>query len=171
MIDFCSPTLTFGAGIGLAIAQYLISKSHNVVILARSNEPLEKLRTENPKQVRTLAGDLNDFAIAQKAVDSAIENFGRLDGLVVNHGAMFGVNTVADCDIDEWRKMFDINYFSAVAFVRSRTQRSEGALILLRHKQHYQLFERRRVALSIPQREHPLAPIKPGARIRRAKRL
>lgn len=113
-----TPNLTFGAGIGLAIAEYLISKSHNVVILARSKEPLEKLRAENPKQVRALAGDLNESAVAKKAVDSAIEAFGQLDGLVVNHGAMFGVNRVADCDIDEWRKMFDINYFSAVAFVR-----------------------------------------------------
>lgn len=171
MIPSCSPTLTFGAGIGLAIAQYLISKSHNLVILARSIEPLEKLRTENPKQVKTLAGDLNDFAIAQTAVDSAIEAFGQLDGLVVNHGAMFGVDTVAECNIDEWRKMFDINYFSAVAFVRFQARRSGRALILLRPKQHYQLFEKPRVALSIPRREHRLAHIKPGARIRRAKQL
>ena len=98
----------------------MISKSHNVVIIARSKEPLEKLRAENPKQVRALAGDLNGLAVAKKAVDSAIEAFGQLDGLVVNHGAMFGVNTVAECNIDEWRKMFEINYFSAVAFVRFR---------------------------------------------------
>ena len=163
--------MTSGVGIGLAIAEYLISTSHNVVILARSNEPLENLRTKNPKQIRALAGDLNNFAIAKQAVESAIEAFGQLDGLVVNHGAMFGVDTVADCDIDEWRKMFDVNYFSAVAFVRLQVRRSGRGLILLRPKQHYQLFERPRVALSIPRLEHRLGQIRPGARIRRAKRL
>ena len=87
------------------------------MILARSKEPLEKLSQNHTKQVRALAGDLNDFSLAQKAVDVAIEDFGQLNGLVVNHGAMFGVKRLVDCDVDEWRKMFDINFFSAVAFV------------------------------------------------------
>ena len=87
------------------------------MILARSKEPLDKLSASHAKQVRALAGDLNDFSLAQKAVDIAIKDFGQLNGLVVNHGAMFGVRRLADCDINEWRKMFDINFFSAVAFV------------------------------------------------------
>lgn len=55
--------------------------------------------------------------MATKAVKIATTDFGGLDGIVINHGAMFGVNKVADCDIDEWREMFEINFFSAVAFV------------------------------------------------------
>ena len=80
---------------------------------------MDKLREAHPNQVRVLAGDLNDFALAQKAVDLAVSDFGQLNGLVINHGAMFGVKKVADCDIDEWKKMFDVNFFSAVAFVSS----------------------------------------------------
>ncbi|KAL9633050.1 MAG: hypothetical protein Q9164_004930 [Protoblastenia rupestris] len=80
---------------------------------------LSKALSDHPSQVRTVAGDLNDFSLAQHAVECAVKEFGQLDGLVVNHGAMFGVNKVAEADIDEWRKMFDINFFSAVAFTKA----------------------------------------------------
>ncbi|KAL9125196.1 MAG: hypothetical protein Q9217_005567 [Psora testacea] len=106
-------------GIGLAIANFLIRKSHNVVVLARSEEPLEKLQHDHPKQVQILAGDLDNFSLAQNSVDLALKQFGQLDGLVINHGAMFGVKKVGDCDIGEWRKMFDINFFSAVALTKA----------------------------------------------------
>ena len=107
------------AGIGLAILRHLVSQSHNVVALARSTEILRQIRDEHPEQVRPLAGDMKDFSLATKAVDLAIKEFGHLDGLVVNHGAMFGVNRLEDCNLDDWRAMFDINFFSAVAFVGS----------------------------------------------------
>ena len=104
-------------GIGLAIVKYLVSQSHNVVALARSTNILEQLHDEHPKQIRPLAGDLKDLSLAAAAVDIATKQFGQLDGLVVNHGAMFGVKRLEDCNLDDWHAMFDINFFSAVAFV------------------------------------------------------
>lgn len=50
-------------GIGLAIAQYLLKASHKVVLVARSSEPLEKLKVEYPGQVEYLAADLADFSV------------------------------------------------------------------------------------------------------------
>jgi len=104
-------------GIGLAVAQYLISKSNNVVVVARSRQALENLRNGHPKQVRVLAGDLNDFSLAQQTVDLAIKEFGNLDAVVVNHGALIGLNRVVHCDLVQWREMLNINFLSAVAFV------------------------------------------------------
>ncbi|EHK99095.1 putative Uncharacterized oxidoreductase [Glarea lozoyensis 74030] len=48
-------------GIGLAIAQFLLKASHKLVLVARSEEPLQKLKAEYPGQVEYLAADLNDF--------------------------------------------------------------------------------------------------------------
>lgn len=107
-------------GIGLAITKYLVSASHQVIIVARSGDLLEEIRKQNPQQVRALAGDLSDFSLARQAVDLAINEFGALNGLIINHGAIFGVSRLVDCDINEWRKLFDINYFSALAFVRNK---------------------------------------------------
>lgn len=50
-------------GIGLAIAEYLLKTSHKLVLVARSAEPLEKLKSEYPSQVEYLAVDLTDFSV------------------------------------------------------------------------------------------------------------
>ena len=64
-----------------------------------------------------LAGDLGDLSLAQKVVESTLEIFGKLDGLIVNHGMLDPVTKIETSDIEEWRKLFDVNFFSAVAFV------------------------------------------------------
>jgi len=39
--------------------------------------------------------------------------------LVINHGTLSPVKRIADSDPSEWRSTYDVNFFSAVAFVRS----------------------------------------------------
>lgn len=68
--------------------------------------------------MRFVAGDLADLSLGQKAVDLAIKEYGQLDGVVVNHGIIEPVTRVGDSEVEEWRKNFDVNFFSAVAIVR-----------------------------------------------------
>ena len=116
------------AGIGAAISEFLLRNSHNVVLIARTEQPLEELRERYPKQVLVLAGNLGDLSLAQKAVESALEAFGKLDGLILNHGMMDPVSKIEISDIEEWRRLFDVNFFSLVAFVS--IQRSESVIVL-----------------------------------------
>lgn len=116
------------AGIGAAIAEFLLNKSHNVVLIARTEQPLEELRKRYPEQALVLAGDLGDASLAQKAVDSALKVFGNLDGLIVNHGMMDPVTKIETSDVKEWKKLFDVNLFSAVAFVS--VEKPDTALFL-----------------------------------------
>ena len=116
------------AGIGAAIAEYLLIKSHNVVLIARTEQPLEEFRKKYPEQVLVLAGDLEDLSLAQKAVDSALEVFGELDGLVVNHGMMDPVVKIETSNIEEWKKLFDVNFFSSVAFVSFKSSETVQCL-------------------------------------------
>ncbi|KAI4163945.1 MAG: hypothetical protein LQ342_002442 [Letrouitia transgressa] len=121
-------------GLGLAIAQYLLSHSHNVVVLARSKELLEKIRAEYPKQVITCAGDLADFSLPQKAVDAAVREFGQIDGLVVNHGVLEPVTRLAGSNVEDWKTSFDINVFSALALVKAaipELRKSKGRTIFI----------------------------------------
>lgn len=104
-------------GIGLEAARYLLNNHANVVVCARSQEPLEKLRIEHSNQVQVLAGDLKDSSLAQKAVDVAVKYFGGLNGVIVNHGAMLPVQKLADCSLQDWNTSLNINFLSAVAFV------------------------------------------------------
>lgn len=106
-------------GIGLAIAQFLLRapESNNVIVLARSKAPLEELRAQYPSQVGVLSGDLVDFSLGRKAAELAVKEFGQIDGLIVNHGMLPRTAKVDDSDPEEWRSCFDINFFSAIAFV------------------------------------------------------
>ena len=118
------------AGIGAAIAQFLLQNSHNVVLIARTKQPLEDLEKRYPKQVAVFAGNLGDSSLAQKAVEIALKVFGKLDGLILNHGMMDPVTKIETSDIEEWRKLFDVNFFSIVAFVS--VGKSETVLFLMK---------------------------------------
>ena len=86
-------------------------------MIARSQDALEKLRQRDPEHVRVLAGDLGDLSLAQKGVDLAAKEFGKLDGLIVNHGIIDPVTKLRDTNAEDWKKTFDVNFISAVAFV------------------------------------------------------
>ncbi|EAS29716.1 short chain dehydrogenase/reductase [Coccidioides immitis RS] len=108
-------------GIGWEIARCLLSSplSSNVVAIARSEQPLLKLKEQYGRQVEIVCGDATERGIADKAVKAALTAFGRIDGLIVNHGVVAPVTKVVESDMEAWKKGFDINFFSAVEFVKA----------------------------------------------------
>lgn len=50
-------------GIGLAIAKYLLKNGHKLVLVARTKEPLEKLKEEYVGAVEVFTGDAKDFEV------------------------------------------------------------------------------------------------------------
>ncbi|KAK5020624.1 hypothetical protein LTR16_001052 [Cryomyces antarcticus] len=106
-------------GIGLAIAHYLLKSACNLVVVARSQKPLQELSDRYPGQVEVLAGDLADASLGPKAVQMASSKWGKLDGLIVNHGVLAPVKRISQAEVEEWRQAFDINVFSAVSLVKA----------------------------------------------------
>lgn len=105
-------------GIGQAIAHYLLSRNHKLVLISRTHAALDQLHYQyGSDRVEVIAGDLSDFSLAGRAVDIANDRWGRLDALIVNHGSLDPVKKVADSSPEEWRKAYDVNVFSAVALV------------------------------------------------------
>jgi len=120
-------------GLGLAIAHYLLQRQHNLVVVARSEQPLRDLEKQYKSQVAVLAADLADLSIGQKAVDLAKERFSRLDGVIINHGVLDPVARVADGDAERWRAAFDINFFSAVSLTSAAVpllREAKGKIIM-----------------------------------------
>lgn len=115
-------------GIGLAVANYLLrtSEKHNLVVLGRNQECLDKLKSQRPDQVVTLAGDFSDLSLGGRAVELAISSFGRLDALVVNHGTLGKVSKIADCEISDFQTTMDVNFVGAVAIVSHMPLRGAG---------------------------------------------
>jgi len=66
-------------GIGLAIAQFLLKEKHSVFLVARTAEPLEKLKKDYPGQVEFIVADLAKFEVCCRCVDFSslyIQNLG-----------------------------------------------------------------------------------------------
>ena len=72
------------AGIGLGIAESLSEEGANVVMFARSREPLE--READRLGALAVRGDVSNAADLQRLVEKTVEAFGGVDILVNNSG-------------------------------------------------------------------------------------
>ena len=106
-----------------------------MLLLARTEKPLHDLQARYPKQVRYLTGDVADYDSARRAVRLAVDEWGRVDGLVLNHGTLAPVARVADSSAEGWEKGFRVNFLSCVEFVRNLLLHLEmGRFLLVRER-------------------------------------
>jgi NAD(P)-dependent dehydrogenase (short-subunit alcohol dehydrogenase family) len=52
-----------------------------------------------------------------RAKELAVLTFGRIDGVVVNHGVLSPMTRIENASVEEWKKLYDANFFSALALV------------------------------------------------------
>lgn len=121
-----------------------------------------KFKDECPRQIRILPGDMSDFSLAQMAVDLALNEFGQLNGLIINHGTMGQVDKIENCSINGWREVFDVNFFSAVAFVSVLRPSKAFLMARSRRKLRCQPCERRAVVSSSHLQVPPQGLTAPG---------
>jgi NAD(P)-dependent dehydrogenase (short-subunit alcohol dehydrogenase family) len=75
-------------GIGAAIVRSLRARGCHVIGVSRSRGPLEELSMEKigPGSFDFVAGDVCEEATLKAALDMAVSNGRKLDGLVLNAG-------------------------------------------------------------------------------------
>lgn len=119
-------------GLGAAIATALFAPplSCNLILTARSAAALEALAatlaaasTIPPGapdyRAVVVAGDAQESETGRACVAAALREFGRLDGLVLNHGIVEPVARVEDVEFGEWKRCLDVNFFSMLYFVQA----------------------------------------------------
>ncbi|KAI9843497.1 MAG: hypothetical protein M1838_002598 [Thelocarpon superellum] len=120
-------------GLGHSIASSLIASGHRVVLVSRTAAPLEALQASHPGQVHYLTGDVQQRHLAKEAVQLALETWGRLDGLVVNHGQLAPVARLVDADIEAWEAAYRVNVFGCLDLIKHAIpalRTSHGRIIL-----------------------------------------
>lgn len=74
-----------GTGIGRATARHFAGQGDHVLVVGRTAAPLDEV-ADGHKGIRTLVADITDPDAAEKVVEEALREFGRLDVLVNNAG-------------------------------------------------------------------------------------
>ena len=119
------------SGMGAATAQLFAAQGATVVLGARSAGALEKLEGEiNAAGGKALAvpTDVTDRTAAQSLVDTAVENYGRVDTLINSVGTNLKQRALTVLDPADWDMMLSVNLSAAYNLTRAvlPQMRSQG---------------------------------------------
>src|SRR4051812_25748704 len=105
-------------GIGRALADAVLAAGHRLIATARNPKQLSELIDRHGDRVRAIALDVTEERAAGEAVQSAVDNFGRLDVLVNNAG--YGdLNSIEDTSLKEFRAQIETNLFGVIIVTRA----------------------------------------------------
>ena len=105
-------------GLGRQMAEGLAEMGANLVLCARKRDRCLQTAEELQKlgvQVMPLGCDVKDPASIRAAVDSAIQQFGRIDILVNNAGTSWGAPT-EEMTLEQWNKVIETNLTGTFLF-------------------------------------------------------
>ena len=126
-------------GIGLGIVEALLGEGARVAFTARGEADLEATRARladlhGADRVWTMAGDMRDSAVIDRAVERVEAEVGPLWGAVANVG-LDGAPMGFDLDDETWGKGFSQNLDSAYRLarpvLRRLTARGEGSMLFI----------------------------------------
>ncbi len=105
------------SGIGAATARALHAEGFHVVCAARRTDRIRALADEIGGTAVTC--DVTDADSVAALAATVADLGGRLDVLVNNAGGAFGATPVAEADVEEWRRMYDVNVIGLVQVTRA----------------------------------------------------
>lgn len=122
-----------GTGMGAATAKRLVEDGWNVTIFGRRQNKLEDVLAAIAKPDQTLAipGDVTNRKDVQRLIDTHLEKFGRLDGLV-NNAAIVAGGSIGDVTIESWKQVMAINVegvFNTINLSIEHLKKTKGAIV------------------------------------------
>jgi len=116
------------SGIGLAIAEEVALQGAEVVIVSSNAARVQEAIKSIGGEARGEAVDVSD----EKAVEIFFTNLGAFDHLVFTAGDSLQLHELAETDLKQARRAFELRYWSALATVKygSRQIRKGGSIVL-----------------------------------------
>jgi len=105
------------SGLGYALAKYVLEKDDRVVMGARTLSAMTDLAGRYPKTALALTLDVTKPEQRVAAVEQAEARFGSVD-VLVNNAAIDFVGAIEEQDERDYRTLFEVNFFGAVALLR-----------------------------------------------------
>lgn len=108
-------------GLGLALAEEFGKRGAKLVLAARDAENLERARTllrkrgavDREADILILSHDLREPGEAEKLIQEATAEFGRID-ILVNNAGVITVGPVENQSLKDFRDAMDANFFSGL---------------------------------------------------------
>ena len=95
-----------GTGLGAAVARRFSNSGASIVVTGRRKGPIKTVAEEIGGLA--VAGDVTDSGHLTRAVNLAVKEFGGLDIVIANAGAMSSAD-VASVKEGDWQQMIDVN--------------------------------------------------------------
>jgi len=116
------------SGIGFAVAEDAASQGADVVIVSSREERIQEAIRSIGGKAQGQAVDVSD----EKAVESFFTKLGAFDHLVYTAGDSLQLHELADMDLKQARRAFELRYWSALATVKygSPQIRKGGSIVL-----------------------------------------
>lgn len=122
------------SGLGLGTARALAEAGASVVLVARSQERLDRAAASLPGEVHTVVADVSDTDGVAQMVASAEAKLGGIDILIANAGGP-PAGTFASTDLDAYLPALQLNLLSTVAMckatVPSMCERGWGRVVAI----------------------------------------
>jgi NAD(P)-dependent dehydrogenase (short-subunit alcohol dehydrogenase family) len=118
-------------GIGAGVANLFLARGYNVV--ANSRNITAKNELSRSDQLALVDGDISQEATARRIVDTAVQRFGSIDGLVNNAG-IFIAKPFVDYSPEDFRNLSATNldgfiYITQLIARRMLAQKSGGSIV------------------------------------------
>src|SRR5246500_4875507 len=116
------------SGIGLAVAEEAASQGADVMIVSSKAERVQEAIQSIGRGARGEVVDVSN----EKAVEGFFTNLGTFDHLVFTAGDSLQLHALADTDLKQARRAFELRYWSALATVKygSPQIRKGGSIVL-----------------------------------------
>jgi len=126
-----------GRGIGFAIAKGLAEQGADVVLVARTQEQLDKaceeIRADTGRKARSFAYDLANVDCVEGLFEDVVKEVGGVD-ILVNCAGTTVRGPSEDVELKDWQRVQDVNLKSAFvlsqAFCRHRKEIGAGGRII-----------------------------------------
>ena len=109
--DQCAFITGAGRGIGRGIALAFAEAGCDIVAAARTRDEIDetaRLVVERGRKAFAVICDVVDPESVRRAVDAAVDAFGKID-ILVNNAGYARFMKLADTPLDEWRRTLDVN--------------------------------------------------------------
>ncbi len=106
-------------GLGLTLVNELLKQDHSVVATSRTRKAIVEAVGEHDNLL-PVELDITDDAEVAKAVQTAVDQFGKID-VVVNNAGFSQIGTLEELSDEEARKNYDVNVFGSLNVIRHTT--------------------------------------------------